>query len=159
LNITQYQKNKFGFIPSDWDINKLENIAVIKGRVGWRGYKKEDLRDSGPLVIGAKHITDTNRLDLHEPTYISKEKYEESPEIKLKVGDVLLVQRGSLGKVAFIAGDIGPATINPSMVIIRSKNFNSHYIYYALCSGAFLRQCLNSKINYTTSCHLIEIKN
>jgi len=27
------------------------------------------------------------------------------------------------------------------------------------CYGAFLRQCLNSKINYTTSCHLIEIKN
>ena len=27
------------------------------------------------------------------------------------------------------------------------------------CFGAFLRQCLNSKINYTTSCHLIEIKN
>lgn len=26
-------------------------------------------------------------------------------------------------------------------------------------NGAFLRQCLNSKINYTTSCHLIEIKN
>jgi hypothetical protein len=26
-------------------------------------------------------------------------------------------------------------------------------------SGAFLRQCLNSKINYTTSCHLIKIKN
>jgi len=27
-----------------------------------------------------------------------------------------------------------------------------------LAIGAFLRQCLNSKINYTTSCHLIEIK-
>ncbi len=26
-------------------------------------------------------------------------------------------------------------------------------------AGAFLRQCLNSKINYTTRCHLIEIKN
>ena len=33
------------------------------------------------------------------------------------------------------------------------------FLITILTIGAFLRQCLNSKINYTTSCHLIEIKN
>ncbi|MGX5377472.1 hypothetical protein ACWCL1_04370 [Ligilactobacillus sp. LYQ135] len=52
--------------------------------------------------------------------YITKEKYEESPEIKVDNDDILFVKTGStLGKSALVSGLIEPATINPQIVIIR----------------------------------------
>ena len=63
-----------------WEMKKLGGIALVKGRVGWKGYKKTDLRNSGPLVLGATHLANNGDLDLSSPVYISREKYEESPE-------------------------------------------------------------------------------
>lgn len=139
MNLTKkYKHTKLGWIPSEWDVFTLSQVCEIKGRVGWKGYKVEDLRSSGPLVLGAKHISPNNKVNLSDPTYLSRDKYEESPEIKVELNDILLVQRGSLGKVILIDAILGEATINPSMVIIRSKNFNpdfSRYLYYWLCSS------------------------
>jgi type I restriction enzyme S subunit len=121
-------------IPGDWEVVHLEMLAQVKGRVGWKGYKTEDLRESGPLVIGASHIDEDNKLDLNNPTHLSREKYDESPEIIVKKNDIVFVQRGSLGKVAWIKSDIGEATINPSMVLLKPLGNNAEYLYYFLCS-------------------------
>lgn len=48
--------------------------------------------------------------------------------------DIILAQRGSLGKVVLIEKEIGEATINPSMVLIKNIKINSRYFYYFLCS-------------------------
>ena len=40
-----------------------------------------------------------NQLNFDDPEYISWEKYYESPEIMVEVGDVLIVQRGSVGNL------------------------------------------------------------
>lgn len=129
-----YKPSPFGPIPLEWEMNSLADWADVKGRVGWKGYKTEDLRDSGPLVIGASHIDDNNKLNLSEPTFLSKEKYDESPEIFVKKNDIVFVQRGSLGKVALIDFEIGEATINPSMVLLKSKKPSLLYLYYYLSS-------------------------
>lgn len=127
------------FEDEEWEDHKLGGICEIKGRIGWRGYKVEDLRENGPLVIGAKHISEDNKLDLSEPVYISKEKYLESPEIMIGYGDLLLVQRGSLGKVVLIDRNLDEATINPSLVILKSKNIETIFLYYYLCSNKLQR--------------------
>jgi len=85
-------------------------------------------------VLGAKHIDKNNKLDLSDPTYLSREKYEESPEIMVKEGDVLIVQRGTLGKVLILDKEIGEATINPSMVILKELKISNFFLYYFLCS-------------------------
>lgn len=128
-------KKRFAGFKEKWQTSKLGDIFTIQGRVGWKGYKKEDLRDEGPLVIGAKHIKN-QLLNLSDPTYLSLKKYEESPEIMIKKNDLLIVQRGSLGKIAVLENDLGKATINPSMAILRPKrdDISVKYIYYFLCS-------------------------
>lgn len=131
-----YYRTEIGIIPEDWNLSVIQKSCVVKGRVGWKGYKKEDLRSSGPLVIGAKHIDKHNRIDLSDPTYISIEKYVESPDIMIQLGDVLLVQRGSIGKVVHINRDIGAATINPSMIILRATKIIPGFLYYFLNSAA-----------------------
>ena len=36
-----------GEIPKDWEVKKLKYITDVKGRIGFRGYTKEDLVDEG----------------------------------------------------------------------------------------------------------------
>jgi type I restriction enzyme S subunit len=128
-------KKRFSGFTQKWSSSKLIDIFSIQGRVGWKGYRKEDLRNQGPLVIGAKHIKN-QLLDISDPTHLSIEKYEESPEIMIRQKDLLIVQRGSLGKVMIIEKEIGKATINPSMAILRPKTEKVlvKFIYYFLCS-------------------------
>ena len=62
----------FGSIKSNdkgWNTVQLKDIADVRGRVGWKGYKKEDLRESGPLVLGDTHLTDSGELDLQRSCY------------------------------------------------------------------------------------------
>ena len=131
---TKFKTTEIGEIPEEWEVSNLTNIVDIKGRVGWKGYTKKDLVEFGPLAIGAMHINSNNKLDLSEPVYLSKKKYEESPEIMVSKDDIILAQRGSLGKVVLIEKEIGEATINPSMVLIKNIKINSRYLYYFLCS-------------------------
>lgn len=104
------------------DIWKLKYVSKIKGRIGFRGYTTSDLveKGKGAFALGATHITPKGKLDLTKEVYISWQKYFESPEIMVKKDNLLLVQRGSTcGKVGFVNDDIGEATINPSLVLIK----------------------------------------
>jgi len=129
-----YKQTEVGVIPKDWDVKEINKLGEIRGRVGWKGYTVKDLRDSGPYTIGAKHINKSNQLDLSDPTHLSIEKYLESPEIMVNKGDLLIVQRGTIGKLVLIDKEIGDATINPSMAILRFRKAVESYIYYYLCS-------------------------
>ena len=84
-----------------------------------------------------------NKLDLSDPTCLSLEKYLESPEIFVLKDDLLIVQRGTIGKLVLIDSEIGEATINPSMLIIRAKNGISDYIYQYLQGREGQAQILN----------------
>jgi len=131
-----------------WVVKKLEDVAEVKGRVGWKGYKKTDLRDSGPLVLGVTNITDNGYIDLSNPTYISIEKFEESPEIKTKLLDIIFTQRGTLGKIGIINKKIGDATINPCVLIIRPKNIDPIYLNNLL-NNAKVKAKFKSKLGST----------
>jgi type I restriction enzyme S subunit len=113
-----------------WELKCLSNMIRVKGRVGWKGYKKEDLRESGPLAIGGGHLAEDGSLDLSSPIYLSREKYEESPEIKIEIGDLILVQRGTIGRIGLVKSFIGEATINPCVLILRPITINGVYALY-----------------------------
>ena len=124
-----YKMTEVGIIPEDWEIKTLGQISQINGRIGFRGYTKEDLvrAGEGAFVIRGKHITH-NRIDLSDPDYISWYKYYESPEFMVHTGDIVFAQRGTLGRSALIDRNIGPATINPSLVLINKIECNSGYL-------------------------------
>lgn len=128
-----------GEVPSHWEVCKLKHIAKINGRVGYKGYTTADLvpEGQGAYTIGGKHITNCV-IDLSNADYISWEKYYESPEIMVRKGDLLMAQRGSLGKVAFVEKKIGPATINPSLVLLNHIKVDGKFLYYSLMSDNIL---------------------
>ena len=130
----QFIKSQFVEMFENCNHKKVEikTISEIRGRVGWKGYTKSDLRTSGPLVLGATHLTDDGLIDLSEPVFLSREKYEESPEIMIEQNDIIFAQRGSLGKVGLVKENIGEATINPCVLIIRPNGINPEFLRFLL---------------------------
>ena len=120
---------------SEWRTKELGEITKIKGRIGWKGYKTTDLRDYGPVVLGGNNIKNSIYLDLSYIKCLSREKFEESPEIMLEKNDVLVVTRGNgIGDVSFFNGSIKEATINPSMVILSQCTEDPKFLFYYLIS-------------------------
>ncbi len=127
-----------GVVPAHWEVSKVKHLCKVFGRIGFRGYAKEDLVQAGEgaLVIGGKHIGD-DELKLTDPDYLSWEKYYESPEIMIAKGDIVVSQRGTLGKVAVIDRELGPATINPSMILLKELECDSAFFGYFFKSAYF----------------------
>ena len=87
---------------NDTDLVKLGDYLYIKGRIGWKGLKKSEyLSQSGYRIINGETLTKAG-IDWSKAGYISKERYVESPEIMLKVGDILLSKDGTIGKIGYI---------------------------------------------------------
>jgi len=35
--VQEFKETEIGRIPSDWEVDKLGNHLIIKGRIGWKG--------------------------------------------------------------------------------------------------------------------------
>lgn len=125
-------------IPAKWILTRNKYLAEIKGRIGFKGYTKNDFVDKGKgaLVIGATEMTVEGKILIKNPQFISWFKYYESPEIMLEKGHILIVQRGStVGKVSYVDKYLGKATINPSLVLLKNiKLVPKYYLYYLMSS-------------------------
>lgn len=130
----------------EWMETSVEENCLVKGRIGYRGYTTEDIveKDKGALVLGGKHIQN-QLLHLTDPTYLSWEKYYESPEIMVEVGDIIFSQRGTLGDCAIIDKEIGPATINPSMVLLKNITCDARFLYYILIGDSIQNEVHKNK--------------
>ena len=75
-------------------------------------------------------------MNYQKCTYISWDKYEESPEIKVANGDILLVKTGSsYGKCALVTDLPHNATINPQLVVLKHISLNEQYLTMVLQSN------------------------
>ena len=144
-----------GEIPEHWNIIKLKFFSEIYGRIGFRGYTASDLVDEGKgaITLGPPNI-ENQKLNLKEKKYLSWEKYDESPEIKIYNGDLLLVKTASVGKVALVENLNYPTTINPQLTVFKNIQINSKYFYYTMISEIIQHQIAsntNGGVIYTLS--------
>ena len=123
-------------VPKGWVWCTLDDICLISGRIGFRGYTKEDLveQGKGAITLSPSNIID-GCMNYDKCTYISWSKYEESPEIKVNNYDILLVKTGSsFGKCALVTELPLQATINPQFVVLKRVTIHRSYLTYALQS-------------------------
>lgn len=103
------------------------------GRIGFRGYTADDLVEAG---AGAITLSPTNiidgELDFTNCSYLSWEKYYESPEIMVKAGDVVLVKTASVGKCALVRSLPKETTVNPQFLVFKNIEANSAFFTYVL---------------------------
>lgn len=142
---------RFPGFTEDWEQRKLGEVVKINGRIGFRGYTQADIirkEDGGILAFSPTNIIN-NKLDFNvKNTYITKDKYYESPEIMVKNGDILFVKTGStLGKSASVSNLNEEATINPQIVILRATSyFISEFVSSYLISNNILKQVAQTRI-------------
>ncbi|MCR5780338.1 MAG: restriction endonuclease subunit S [Bacteroidaceae bacterium] len=120
------------------EMKTLGEICEIKGRIGFRGYTREDqvAEGEGALTLTATNITN-QRIDYSNNTYITWEKYYESPEIMVQEGDIIVCQRGSIGKIALVENLKEKATINPQLLLIKNIRINNKYLIYTFLARYF----------------------
>lgn len=124
-------------IPDTWCWIRLGSVAEIFGRIGFRGYTKNDIVPvgKGAITISPSNIRPNGKTDFSDCTYLSWEKYEESPEIKVFEGDILLVKTGSsYGKCGIVSDLPEKATINPQLAILKYITCDVKYLDYVLKS-------------------------
>ncbi len=109
-------------------------MASIKGRIGFRGYTQKDFVEEGQGAITLSPGNMNNgRFDFEKCSYISWEKYEESPEIKIFEDDIIFVKTGSTaGKLAYVYFLPEKATLNPQLVVFKDVKCNKRYLFHYL---------------------------
>ncbi len=127
-----------GNIPIDWNTIKLKYCTYIRARLGWKALKADEYVEIGFPFLSAFNIV-SNTLQFTNLNYINQFRYDESPEIQLSNGDVLLVKDGAgIGKCAIVENMPMPSTVNGSIAVVSVTNsLIPKYLYYYFLSKMF----------------------
>lgn len=128
-----------GKVPEHWKVMPLKRICRAYGRIGFRGYSTTDLVgfDEGAITLSPSNLTD-DEMNYDKCSYLSWEKYNESPEIQVKDGDVLIVKTGSsYGKTGLVHNLPSLATINPQLLVLKDISINVEYFYLLISSFTY----------------------
>ena len=128
------------------EMKKLGEVCEIKGRIGFRGYTRDDqvAKGDGAISLSPGNIVE-GKMDYNGCTYITWKKYNESPEIMTFNGDVLFCKTGStVGKVAMVDNLPCEATINPQLVVLKKITENPKFLKHSL--GTFRIQSIVKRL-------------
>lgn len=137
-------------IPENWCWCHFREICTVVGRIGFRGYTKNDLvsKGCGAITLSPSNLKNM-KLDFTNNTYISWEKYEESPEIMIEKGDVIVTKTGSsYGKTSVVCYLPEKATLNPQLIVLKDRHCDSDYLCYLL-NTKYLRKIFEDLVNGT----------
>ena len=157
-----FSKKEFKFwesneLPKTWAESKIGNLLYFAGRIGWKGLKADEYTEKGPLLLSVYNLNDGDEVSYNRVYHITTERYEESPEIMVEIGDVLLTKDGAgIGKLGYVKELPQEATINSSLLLIRPGNTAiSKYIFYLL-SGPELQSIVKERITGSATPHLFQ---
>lgn len=145
-------------LPKGWAYGLLEDLIYIAGRIGWRGLKAEEYTNSGPLFLSVYNLnTKGKQVSFDNSYHISNERYEESPEIKLRENDILLTKDGAgIGKIGIVKGLEEKATVNSSLLLIRAGGaFAPEFLLYFLI-GPNMQRIVKQRITGSAIPHLFQ---
>lgn len=121
-----------GEIPGHWEVLRIKNICECYGRIGFRGYTTNDFvpEGCGAITISPSNMKDI-KMDFSRCSYLSWNKYYESPEIQIKEGDVLFVKTGSTyGKTSYVDYLPTASTINPQIVCFKNHKQSPKFLAF-----------------------------
>ena len=92
----------------------------------------------GAIALSPTNIVNNQLTYDKDNTYISMSKYEESPEIMIKRGDVIFVKTGStVGKVAYVDKMICKTTLNPQVVVLKDIKCDNYILSVIMSTRNF----------------------
>jgi type I restriction enzyme S subunit len=145
-------------LPKGWVEIELGQHVYIAGRIGWRGLKADEYTQTGPIFLSVPNLNYGDEVDFTKVNHISQGRYDESPEIKLNVGDTLLVKDGAgIGKLGYVANLPSSATVNSSLLVVRPNDelLVDKYVFYYL-KGPQFQQIALERITGSATPHLFQ---
>lgn len=140
-----------------WSEGTLDKLIYIAARIGWRGLKKSEYTESGPLFLSVHSLNYGKYVDFKEAYHVSEKRYNESPEIQLQEGDVLLCKDGAgIGKIGIVKDLPQNATVNSSVLVIRGMDVLNQEFLYHLFSGPKLQSIVSQRITGSATPHLFQ---
>lgn len=121
---------RFEGFTDDWEERKLKDISeIIDGDRGKNYPSGDDFKNNGhTLFLSATNVTKQGFV-FKKNQYITNLKSESLGNGKVKLNDIILTSRGSIGHIGFydekINEKIPQARINSGMLILRTDKFNS----------------------------------
>lgn len=142
MSFPRYPKYKdsgvewLGEVPEHWDVSRLGFKSWVRARLGWKGLKAEEYVDDGYAFLSTPNIK-YREIDFENVNFISQERYDESPEIMIRKGDVLLAKDGStLGTVNVVRRLPRPTTVNSSIAVITPhETLDGVFLFYYFASS------------------------
>lgn len=148
MSFPRYPKYKasgvgwLGDVPMDWKISRLGFESWIRARLGWKGLKAEEYVDDGFAFLSTPNIKETE-IDFENVNFIDQHRFDESPEIKLREGDVLLAKDGStLGTVNIVRTLPRPTTVNSSIAVITPNSRLAGVFLYYLFESSYMEHTI-----------------
>jgi type I restriction enzyme S subunit len=140
-----------------WQVKKLGELAELSGRIGWRGLTAKEYTESGPLFLSVHSLNYGDYVDYRDAFHVGQKRYDESPEIMLREDDVLICKDGAgIGKLGIVGKLPDKATINSSLLLIRSGDAILPKFLYRCLSSPYFQKIVNSKLNGATTPHLYQ---
>lgn len=124
--------------PASWRRERLGSLTWVRARLGWKGLTADEYVDSGIPMLATPNIKGA-QIDFASANRITVQRYEESPEIKLRVGDVLLTKDGSTIGIANVVRSLPePATVNGSIAVLTpNERLDSAFLLWLLQSNEY----------------------
>ena len=131
-----------GEVPAHWNISRLGFESWVRARLGWKGLKADEYVDDGFAFLSTPNIKGLC-IDFESVNFITQERFDESPEIKIREGDVLLAKDGStLGTVNVVRNLPRPTTVNSSIAVITPNARLSGVFLYYLFASCYMEQTI-----------------
>jgi type I restriction enzyme, S subunit len=119
-------------------VTRLDRVATVQARIGWKALTADEYVDEGYAFLATPNIK-SGTIDFKHVNYISEFRYQESPELQLAVGDVLLAKDGSTLGIANCVRELPrPATVNGSIAVLRPFASDPRFLMYWL-QGAVIQ--------------------
>lgn len=140
-----------------WETAKLEEVAYLAGRIGWKGLTAKEYTEEGPLFLSVHSLNYGDYVDFRDAFHITQDRYDESPEIMLEKNDILICKDGAgIGKLGIVGELPAPSSINSSLLLIRAEDkVLPKYLYYKL-SSPYFQSIVQERIDGATTPHLYQ---
>lgn len=138
-----------------WKRFKLSDLASMHARIGWQNLRTSEFLDDGDYLLITGTDFKDGKIDYSSCHYVSKDRFDQDPNIQLKNGSILITKDGTLGKVAFVDQLKFPATLNAGVFNVTKKapDVDEKYLYQYL-RAPFLMDYVTSKATGGTIKHL-----
>lgn len=148
MSFPKYPKYKdsgvewLGDVPEHWEISRLGFESWVRARLGWKGLKADEYVDDGFAFLSTPNIKEIE-IDFENVNFIDQHRFDESPEIILREGDVLLAKDGStLGTVNIVRTLPRPTTVNSSIAVITPNSRLAGVFLYYLFETSYMEHTI-----------------